>query len=104
VASSLSSLDAESRAAVESRRRTLEADVSRAAEQSTMEFRSGIKAFLYSCLVAAVSAVDQHAQTTLVGLNNDPTNAHRAIESMAKAVAPTTEEAEFPPKAATNSQ
>jgi hypothetical protein len=103
VASSLSSLDAESQAAVESRRRTLEADVSRAAEQSTMEFRSGIKAFLYSCLVAAVSAVDQHAQTTLVGLNNDPTNAHRAIESIAKAVAPT-EDVEFPPKAATNSQ
>jgi hypothetical protein len=102
-ASSLSSLDAESRATVESRRKSLEADVARAAEQSTMEFRSGIKAFLYSCLVAAVSAVDQHAQTTLVGLNNDPTNAHRAIESIAKAVAPT-EEAEFPPKAATNSQ
>lgn len=102
VASSLSSLDAESRAAVEVRRKTLEADVARAAEQSTMEFRSGIKAFLYSCLVAAVSAVDQHAQTTLVGLNNDPMNAHRAIESVAKA-ASNTEEAEFPPKAATNS-
>jgi hypothetical protein len=106
VVSSLASLDAESRATVEVRRKSLEADVARAAEQSTMEFRSGIKAFLYSCLVAAVSAVDQHAQTTLVGLNNDPTNARRAIESIAKAAgnSNSTEEAEFPPKAATNSQ
>jgi hypothetical protein len=58
-------------------------------------------------LVAAVSAVDQHAQTTLVGLNNDPTNAHRAIESIAKTAGnnnTTSEDAEFPPKAATNSQ
>jgi hypothetical protein len=104
VVSSLASLDAESRATVEGRRKSLEADVARAAEQSTMEFRSGIKAFLYSCLVAAVSAVDQHAQTTLVGLNNDPMNAHRAIESIAKAANNNTEDAEFPPKAATNSQ
>jgi hypothetical protein len=103
LASSLASLDAESRVAVDARRKTLEADVARAAEQSTMEFRSGIKAFLYSCLVAAVSAVDQHAQTTLVGLNNDPTNARRAIESIAKSVSPN-EDGEFPPKAATNSK
>jgi hypothetical protein len=107
VSSSLASLDAESRATVEVRRKSLEADVARAAEQSTMEFRSGIKAFLYSCLVAAVSAVDQHAQTTLVGLNNDPTNAHRAIESIAKAAGnnnDSSDDAQFPPKAATNSQ
>jgi len=37
------------------------------------EFRSGIKAFLYSCLVAAVSAVDEHAQSTLTALGKDPT-------------------------------
>jgi len=69
VSSSLASLDAESRAAAEARKRTVESEVARAAEQSTAEFRSGIKAFLYSCLVAAVSAVDQHAQTTLAGLD-----------------------------------
>ncbi|HVM75747.1 MAG TPA: hypothetical protein VMT75_08900 [Candidatus Saccharimonadales bacterium] len=68
VSSSLASLESESRAAVEARKRALESEVARAAEQSTAEFRSGIKAFLYSCLVAAVSAVDQHAQTTLAGL------------------------------------
>ena len=72
VTSALSSLDAESRAAIEARRRTVESEVARAAEQSATEFRSGIKAFLYSCLVAAVSAVDQHAQNTLAGLEKDP--------------------------------
>jgi hypothetical protein len=82
VTSSLASLDAESRAAVETRRRGLEADVARAAEQSTMEFRSGIKAFLYSCLVAAVSAVDQHAQTTLAGLSNEPNSSLRPLDAI----------------------
>jgi hypothetical protein len=70
VSSSLASLDAESRAACEARRKALESDVARAAEQSTDQFRKGIKAFLYSCLVAAVSAVDEHAQTTLDGLKD----------------------------------
>ena len=72
VTSALSSLDAESRAAIDARRRAVENEVARAAEQSATEFRSGIKAFLYSCLVAAVSAVDQHAQNTLAGLEKDP--------------------------------
>jgi hypothetical protein len=66
--SALASLDAESRSACEVRRRSLESDVSRAAEQSAEQFRTGIKAFLYSCLVAAVSAVDEHSQSTLEGL------------------------------------
>jgi len=79
--SSLTTLDAESRAACEARHRTLEADVARAAEQSTLEFRSGIKAFLYSCLVAAVSAVDQHAQTTLADLSTDPATTPRALDA-----------------------
>jgi hypothetical protein len=103
--SSLASLDAESRAAVESRRRTLEADVARAAEQSTMEFRSGMKAFLYSCLVAAVGAVDQHAQTTLAGLSNDSKNAQHALEAQANAgESASSDNPEFPPKAASSSQ
>jgi hypothetical protein len=71
IASSLASLDAESRGAVEARRRSLEADVASAAEHSAAEFRSGIKAFLNSCLAAAVGAVDQHAQTTLAKLSTD---------------------------------
>ena len=101
--SSLASLDAESRAAVEARRRTLEADVARAAEQSTIEFRSGMKAFLYSCLVAAVGAVDQHAQTTLAGLSSEPNAALRALD--ANLPTPGSENnLEFPPKAASSSQ
>jgi len=71
VSSTLTSLDAESRAACEARRREVEMQVAQAAEQSTLEFRSGIKAFLYSCLVAAVSAVDEHAQTTLGSLSKE---------------------------------
>jgi hypothetical protein len=70
-ASALSSLDAESRAACEARRQALEADVARAAERSTDQFRKGMKAFLYSCLVAAVSAVDEHSKATLESLTKD---------------------------------
>jgi len=71
VMSSLGALDAENRAACETRRRSIETDVARATEQSTEQFRTGIKAFLYSCLVAAVGAVDEHATTTLDGLVKD---------------------------------
>jgi hypothetical protein len=70
-ASALSSLDAESRAACDARRQALETDVARAAERSTDQFRKGMKAFLYSCLVAAVSAVDEHSKSTLDGLLKD---------------------------------
>ena len=70
-ASALSSLDAESRAACEARRQALEADVARSAERSTDQFRKGMKAFLYSCLVAAVSAVDEHSKSTLENLTKD---------------------------------
>ena len=71
VMSSLAALDAENRAACEARRRSIETDVAHATEQSTEQFRTGIKAFLYSCLVAAVGAVDEHATTTLDGLVKD---------------------------------
>jgi hypothetical protein len=76
--SSLAALDAENRAACEARRRTIESDVAKATEQSTEQFRTGMKAFLYSCLVAAVGAVDEHAKTTLDGLK-DPGKAMREI-------------------------
>ena len=69
--SSMASIEAESHAACETRRRSLESDVARAAEQSAEQFRTGIKAFLYSCLVAAVSAVDEHSQSTLESLLKD---------------------------------
>jgi hypothetical protein len=69
--SALSALDAESRAACEARRLALETEVAHAAERSTDQFRKGMKAFLYSCLVAAVSAVDEHSKSTLEGLVKD---------------------------------
>jgi hypothetical protein len=78
--SALSALDAENRMTCENRRRTMIDDVTRTTEQSTEQFRSGMKAFLYSCLVAAVGAVDEHAKTTLEGLVKDPKGTPRAIE------------------------
>lgn len=82
VRSALSALDAENRSVCESRRRALVDDVARATEQSTEQFRSGIKAFLYSSLVAAVGAVDEHAKITLDGLTKDPANAQRVITEL----------------------
>lgn len=82
VRSALSALDAENRVVCESRRRTMVDDVTRTTEQSTEQFRSGIKAFLYSCLVAAVGAVDEHAKTTLEGLVKDPNGSPRAIDDI----------------------
>ena len=82
VRSALTALDAENRVACESRRRNMIDDVTRTTEQSTEQFRSGIKAFLYSCLVAAVGAVDEHAKTTLDGLVKDPASSPRAIDDI----------------------
>jgi hypothetical protein len=79
VSSSLALHEAESRVAVEARRRALESEITRATDQATEQFRSGIKAFLYSSLVAAVGAVDEHAQTTLAGLVREQGNARREI-------------------------
>jgi len=69
--SALSSLDAESQASCDKRRQALEAEVARSAERATEQFRTGIKAFMYSCLVAAVGAVDEHSKATLDGLPKD---------------------------------
>ena len=82
VRSALSALDAENRMACENRRRTMIDDVTRTTEQSTEQFRTGIKAFLYSCLVAAVGAVDEHAKTTLDGMVKDPNSTPRAIDDI----------------------
>jgi hypothetical protein len=69
--SALSSLDADSRATCEARRQALEAEVARSAERATEQFRKGMKTFLYSCLVAAVGAVDEYSKATLDGLRQD---------------------------------
>jgi hypothetical protein len=85
IMSSLASLDAENRVACEERRRSLVGDVAKAAEQSADQFRKGIKAFLYSCLVAAVSAVDEHARSTRAGLVDDPGKIMHDIEGRVEA-------------------
>ncbi len=84
----LSSLQAETRAACDARRQSLETEVARAAERSTEQFHSsteqfhkGMKAFLYSCLVAAVGAVDEHSKATLAGLQKNNGKAVLEAES-----------------------
>ncbi len=88
VRSALTALDAENRLACENRRRTMIEDVTRTTEQSTEQFRSGIKAFLYSCLVAAVGAVDEHAKATFDGLVKEPGSAPHAIDDIKKIIPP----------------
>jgi hypothetical protein len=65
--SALSSLDAESRTSCDKRRQALEEEVVRSAERVKEQFRTGMKAFMYSCLVAAVGAVEEHSKATLEG-------------------------------------
>jgi hypothetical protein len=65
ITSTLAALDAENRAACETRRKSLESEVSRTGEQITQQFQQSLRAFFYSCLVAAVGAVEQHSKTTL---------------------------------------
>jgi hypothetical protein len=69
--STLSSLDADSRTNWDARRQALETEVARSTEQATEQFRKGMKSFLYSSLVAAVGALDEHSKGTLEGLLED---------------------------------
>ncbi len=61
-------LVAESRATYDARRQAIETEAARSAELAAEQFRNGMKTFLYSCLVAAVGAVDEHSKATLDGL------------------------------------
>jgi hypothetical protein len=72
VTSSLAALEAQNRAACDARRDTLEAEVASVGEKITEEFRQSLRAFFYSCLVAAVGAVEQHSKTTREGMTPDP--------------------------------
>lgn len=74
ITSALAALDAEHRAACDARRNAIQADVTRSTEQVTEQFRQGLRAFFYSCLVAAVGAVEQHSQATREGFQLDPKN------------------------------
>ncbi len=72
MSSSMAALDAQNQTACEARRQNLESEVSRVGEKITEEFRQSFRAFFYSCLVAAVGAVEQHSKTTRDGLTPDP--------------------------------
>jgi hypothetical protein len=74
VTSALAALDAEHRAACDMRRNSIQSEVMKSTEQVTEQFRAGLRAFFYSCLVAAVGAVEQHSQTTREGFQFDPRN------------------------------
>ena len=68
VSSSLAALDAQHRNLCDARRQSIEADVRRAGEQLTEEFRRSLRAFFYSSLVAAVAAVEEHSKATAESL------------------------------------
>ena len=72
--SALAALDAEHRSACDARRNSIQSEVAKSTEQVTEQFRAGLRAFFYSCLVAAVGAVEQHSQTTREGFQFDPKN------------------------------
>ncbi len=74
ITSALAAVDAEHRAACDARRNSIQADVARSTEQVTEQFRQGLRAFFYSCLVAAVGAVEQHSQVTREGFSLDVKN------------------------------
>src|SRR5882724_1312619 len=71
ISSTLAALDAENRVACETRRKSLEGEVSRTGEQITQQFQQSLRAFFYSCLVAAVGAVEQHSKIPLDGITPD---------------------------------
>ena len=63
--STLAALEAEHHSRCEARRKTIDEEFVRAGANISEEFRHSFKAFFYSCIVAAVGAVEQHAKTTL---------------------------------------
>lgn len=71
VTSALAALEAEHLALCESRMKSMGSEISQAGSKVTAEFRQGLRAFFYSCLVAAVGAVEEHSKTTLGGLTPD---------------------------------
>jgi hypothetical protein len=72
VASTLAALEAEHQALVDKRRRSMDHEILEAGANVANEFRHSLKAFFYSCLVAAVGAVEEHSKTALDGLALDP--------------------------------
>lgn len=74
VSAALAVLDAEHQAVCETRRKTIHTEILQTGAKITTEFRHSLKAFFYSCLVAAVGAVEEHSKTTLDGFADNPDN------------------------------
>jgi hypothetical protein len=74
VVSLLASIDAETRSVCEARLMALKSEVAKTGEDFTAQFRNGLKAFFHSCLVAAVSAVEQHSKTTVISPTQEGKN------------------------------
>ncbi|HLK05357.1 MAG TPA: hypothetical protein VKT53_13025 [Candidatus Acidoferrum sp.] len=72
ITSNLAALEAQNHSACDARRQALEEEVSRVGERITEEFRQSFRAFFYSCLVAAVGAVEDHSKATREGMTPDP--------------------------------
>jgi len=72
ITSALGALEAEHLAVCETRMKSMDTEMAQAGSKITAEFRQGLRAFFYSCLVAAVGAVEEHSKITLDGLSSDP--------------------------------
>jgi hypothetical protein len=99
--SALSSLDAENHAACDARRQALETELAQFAERATDQFHKGMNAFLHSCLVAAVSAIDEHSANTVIGLMKESA---KAIEESSSASQTAEESTTLPDTGGNNSQ
>lgn len=74
VVSLLASIDAETRSVCEARLMAFKSEVAQTGEEFTAQFRTGLKAFFHSCLVAGVSAIEQHSKATVKGLTEEGKN------------------------------
>ena len=68
----LAALQSEHLALCETRMKSMDSEMAQAGAKITAEFRQGLRAFFYSCLVAAVGAVEEHSKTTLDELASNP--------------------------------
>jgi hypothetical protein len=80
VASTLAALEAEHLNLCRGQMKSFEQEIIQAGLKGTAEFRQGLRSFFYSCLVGAVSAVEEHSKTTLDGLSAEPDPLPRSPE------------------------
>jgi hypothetical protein len=79
--SSLAALESETHTAFDAQRRLFEDGLAQATEKAAEQFRSGIRAHLYSSLVAALEAVDKHASSSSAAPSKGPTDGERGYST-----------------------